>query len=105
MVHRVCRLAGSASLIDDVRAALQAEGMATAVRRHDTAALFDWLVAALSYQGISNLVAAGYMELHGTGNVARNHQKSSRRHLPRLTSYWHFHDCRIQQDQPDLLGA
>ena len=48
VVHGVCCLAGSPSLIDDIRAELRADGIATAIRRHDTATLFDWLVAALS---------------------------------------------------------
>ena len=70
MVHSVCCLAGAASLIDDIRAELRADGIATAIRRHDTATLFDWLVAALSYQGISDQVAAEYMERHGSATWA-----------------------------------
>jgi hypothetical protein len=65
VVHSVCCLAGAASLIDDIRADQRAEGMPTAIRRHDTATLFDWLISALSYQGISDQVAADYMERHG----------------------------------------
>jgi hypothetical protein len=94
MVHSVCCLAGSASLIDDVRAELRADGIATAIRRHDTATLFDWLVAALSYQGISNQVAAEYMEQHGSATWADIDQKAGQGvTCPRLTSYWHFYDC------------
>jgi hypothetical protein len=40
-----CRIAGSPSFIDDVRESLEAEGVPTAVRNRDTAALFDWLVS------------------------------------------------------------
>ena len=40
VVHGVCCLAGSASLIDDLRAELRAEGVPSAVRRHDTGTLF-----------------------------------------------------------------
>jgi hypothetical protein len=64
-IHSVCCLAGSASLLDDIRAELRAEGVPSAIRRHDTAVLFDWLMAALSYQGISDRVAFNYMEAHG----------------------------------------
>src|SRR5689334_17609484 len=70
VVHSVCCLAGSASLIDEVRAELRADGVATAIRRRNTATLFDWLVASLSYQGISNQVAAEYMERHGSATWA-----------------------------------
>ena len=76
MVHSVCCLAGSAGLIDDIRAELRADGIATAIRRHNTATLFEWLVAALSYQGISNQVAAEYMEQHGSATWADINQKA-----------------------------
>ena len=65
VVHSVCCLAGAASLIDDNRADLRAAGIPSAIRRHRTATLFDWLVSALSYQGISDQVAYDYMEQHG----------------------------------------
>jgi hypothetical protein len=44
VVHSVCCLSGSASLIDDIRADLRAERIPAAIRRHDTATLFDWLI-------------------------------------------------------------
>ena len=65
VVHGVCCLAGAASLVDDIRAELRAEGIPSAIRRHDTGTLFDWLMSALSYQGISDQVAYEYMERHG----------------------------------------
>ena len=65
IIYRVCCLAGVGDLLDKIRAELRADRIPTAIRRHDTAALFDWLVAALSYQGISDRVAAEYMERHG----------------------------------------
>ena len=48
VVHKVYCLAGAASLIDDNRADLGAEGIPAAIRRHDTATFFDWLTSALS---------------------------------------------------------
>ena len=71
VVHSVCCLSGAASLIDDNRADLRAEGIPSAIRRHDTATLFDWLVSALSYQGISDQVASDYMERHGRATFAQ----------------------------------
>jgi len=65
LILRVCHLAGSASFVDDAREALAAEGVHAAVRTRNTAALFDWLVSILSYQGISDQVAFDYMERHG----------------------------------------
>src|SRR4029077_10523648 len=63
LVHAVCCLAGSASYLDDIRADL---GISRAVKDHDTPALFDWLIEVLSFQGISDAVAAGYMAQHGS---------------------------------------
>src|SRR6202011_2704300 len=66
VVHSVCCLAGAASLIDDIRADLQTKGIPTAIRRHDTATLFEWLISASNYQGISDRVAAESVERHGS---------------------------------------
>ena len=111
VVHSVCCLAGSASLIDDIRADLRADGIHSAIRRHDTATLFDWLMSALSYQGISDQVASEYMERHGRAQwhdidvkVAANPT------CPKLVSYWHFHGCRYDKisrtcSEPDHIDA
>ena len=66
MVHAVCCLAGSPSYVDDIRADLRERGIIRAVRDHDTPALFDWLIEALSFQGISDSVAAGYIARNGS---------------------------------------
>ena len=98
VVHGVCCLAGSASLIDDLRVELRAEGVLSAIRRHDTANLFDWLIAALSYQGISDRVAFGYMERHGRARWADIDAKLSRgTTCPKLESYWHYYGCQYDK--------
>jgi hypothetical protein len=111
VIHGVCCLAGSASLIDDIRAELRSEGVPSAIRHHDTAPLFDWLLAALSYQGISDRVAYDYMERHGRAQWCDIEQKlSAGTTCPKLQSYWHFHDCRYDKlsrtcGEPDHIGA
>jgi hypothetical protein len=65
LINRVCCLAGSADLINKIRADLDADGVRAAMRKRDTAATFDWLIEALSYQGISDQIAYDYMEQHG----------------------------------------
>jgi hypothetical protein len=109
LILRVCQLAGSTTILDDARASLEADGVASAIRNRNTAVLFDWLVGALSYQGISDQVASDYMERHGqaTWHVIESdlgHAPS----CPKLTSYWHFHDCRYNKSrytcaEPDHL--
>jgi hypothetical protein len=99
VVHGVCCLAGSASLLDDIRAELRAEGVHSAIRRHDTGTLFDWLTAALSYQGISDRVASDYMERHGRARW-RDIEEAMLGHgatCPKLPSYWHYHGCRYDK--------
>ena len=95
VIYRVCCLAGSASLIDNIRADLDADGVRVAMRKHDTAAVCDWLIAALSYQGISDRIASEYMERHGYvrwDDIAQRRAHGAA--CPKLKSYWHFHGCR-----------
>jgi hypothetical protein len=94
VIYRVCCLAGSASLIDKIRTDLDADGVRAAIRKRDTAAVFDWLIAALSYQGISDQIAYDYMEQHGYVRWDDINQKlAGGAACPKLISYWHFHDC------------
>jgi hypothetical protein len=98
VVHGACCLAGAANLIDELRADLQADGVPTAILRHDTAKLFDWLVAALSYQGISDRVAHDYMERHGWARWQDIEAKlGDGPTCPKLQSYWHYYDCRYDK--------
>ena len=57
LIHAICGLAASPTWIDDIRADLRADKVQAAVRNRDTAVVFDWLMAALSYQGIADQVA------------------------------------------------
>ena len=54
LLHSVCCLAGDPEFLARRNSAGK-NSLAAAIERHDTAALFDWLVEALSYQGIANL--------------------------------------------------
>src|SRR5262249_34229372 len=65
LIHAVCGLAGSANLIEEIRADLSADKIRAAIRNRDTGPVFDWLMSAVSYQGISDHVAYSYMEKHG----------------------------------------
>jgi hypothetical protein len=110
VIYRICCLAGSASLIDNIRADLDADGVRAAMKKRDTAAVFDWLMSALSYQGIADQIAYDYMEQHGyvrwhdiDGKLARGAS------CPKLKSYWHFHGCRYAKlsrtcTEPDHIG-
>jgi hypothetical protein len=98
IIHAICGLAGSPSLIDDIRADLAADKVRSGISRGDTAAVFDWLMAALSYQGISDQVAYEYMERHGRATWHDIDQKLGRGvRCPKLKSYWQFHGCRYDK--------
>ena len=111
LIHAVCGLAGSATWIDDIRADLRADKVQAAIRHLDTAVVFDWLMAALSYQGIADAVAYDYMERHGRAAWRDIEQKLGRGvSCPKLKSYWHFHGCRYEKAsrtcaEPEHIGA
>jgi hypothetical protein len=111
LIHAICGLAGSPTLIDEVRADLRADKVRAAIRSRDTGPVFDWLMAALSYQGISDQVAYEYMEKHGRVTWRQIKQGLDRgASCPKLKSYWQFHDCRYDKisrtcAEPDHIRA
>jgi hypothetical protein len=97
-VHATCCLAGSASYLDDLRADLRDCGIIRAIRDHDTPALFDWLVETLSFQGISDSVAAGFIAQHGNVRWAEIADGLSLPpSCPKLAGYWRFYGCRYHK--------
>jgi hypothetical protein len=110
VIHAVCGLAGSPTLIDEIRAELRTDKVSAAIRNRDTGPVFDWLMSALSYQGISDQVAYEYMEKHGRATWRQIKEGLDRgAHCPKLRSYWHFHDCRYDKisrtcAEPDHIG-
>jgi hypothetical protein len=111
IIHAICGLAGSATWIDDIRADLRADKVQAAIRHRDTAVVFDWLMAALSYQGIADAVAYDYMERHGRAAWRDIDQKLGRGvSCPKLKSYWHFYGCRYEKAsrtcaEPEHIGG
>src|ERR1700732_3068843 len=98
LIHAICGLAGSPTLLEEIRADLRADKVRTAIRSRDTGPVFDWLMAALSYQGISDQVAYDYMEKHGRVAWRQIKQALDRgASCPKLKSYWQFHDCRYDK--------
>jgi hypothetical protein len=98
LVHATCCLAGSASYLDDVGAELRGRGVIRAIRDRDTPALFDWLIEASSFQGISDTVASGYMAQHGSVRWSEIAEALSRQpSCPKLGGYWRFYDCRYHK--------
>lgn len=98
LVHSVCCLAGDMQFLRR-RASRGKQSLAAAVERHDTARLFDFLMEAMSYQGIADRVAYGYMQRHGRATWADIEASlAASPSCPRLRSYWQFHDCRYRKE-------
>ena len=100
LIESVCLLAGSPDYLDSVRADLKG------CRKHPratvlaTAAAYDWLIRAMSYQGISDEVARNYMTDHGVSTwaeVARTLE--TKPDCARLISFWHFADCQYRKGE------
>ena len=98
LIRQICSLAGEPTLIEDSRAEFAYIGLLEAIQRHDDGAIFDWLIEAVSYQGVSDAVAATYMEEHGCVSAADIRRAIAKQpSCPKLTSYWHFDGCGYQK--------
>jgi hypothetical protein len=81
------------------------------VAQRDTSKIFDWLLSAFSFQGISDEVARGYIRKHGTvtwSDIAGSLDASPS--CPLLQTYWHFDGCRYDKgsfscSEPDHIDA
>ena len=77
------------SYLQDVQDRLASDGIQAAVVRHDTQAVFDWIVRLLARQGISNAAAEAFAERAGSprwADVSERLARSAR--CPRLRNYW-----------------
>jgi hypothetical protein len=98
LIKAICALAGEPTLIEDSRAEFAYSGLLDAIQRHDDGAIFDWLIEAASYQGVSDAVAATYIDEHGcisAIDIARG--LKTKPPCPKLRSYWHFNGCGFRK--------
>ena len=98
MVRQVCRISADTGWLDDLHDEAAAEGIIAAVENHNTPVIFDWLMWILSFQGISDAVANGYMAQHG--NIRWSEIEEALANDPRcdkLQGYWAFSDCGYQK--------
>ena len=98
LVNTVCAVAGSVSFLDDVDAEARHAGLARAVSAGRTQRIFDWLVTAFSYQGISDQVAQQYIDEHGNATWAGIEASLTQApSCPKLRSYWAYEGCRYDK--------
>jgi hypothetical protein len=97
--------------LDDIRTDARKAGILEAIASRNTPKIFDWLLNAFSYQGISDQVARGYIRKHG--NATWSDIERSLRDTPScplLHTYWHFDGCRYDKgsfscSEPDHFDA
>ena len=98
LIRSVCDLAGPRDLIDDARVELAAAGVIEAVARRRDATIFEWLMNAVSYQGISDAVATGYIEGHERISAASISKALRRKPSCRkLQGYHRFVGCNYRK--------
>jgi hypothetical protein len=111
LIHATCCLAGSPSYLQDIRADLRRAGVIRAVMDHDAPTLFNWLVQALSFQGVSDAVASEYMATYGSVgwlDIATGLARAPC--CPKLYAYSEFHGCRYRKashtcGEPEHIGS
>ena len=98
LVHEICCLAGPPSFLDDLRREIGRSGVRRAVKDRDTPALFDWLIEILSFQGISNSVASGFIARNGSVRWADIAETlATPPSCSKLHGYWLFDECKYRK--------
>jgi hypothetical protein len=111
IVRRVCAIAGQPDWVDELRDAADRHGLVAAVTNHDTSVIFDWLIWELSFQGISDAVAAGYIDRNGNVTWAEIAEAvATDPGCDKLDGYWAFTGCGYRKGlhtcaKPDHLAS
>jgi hypothetical protein len=111
LIEAVCCSSGSSSFVEDIRADRSPKGLHSAVVKGDTPALFDWMMESVTFQGISNQVAASYLREHGSVTWLQIERALLEKpSCPRLASYWTYEKCQYNKtsaccSEPEHLEA
>src|SRR6266404_4643652 len=110
LVTEVCRTVGRLNWMGEHRRRLRSSGVSHAVRDRDPRVLFDWLMGGLSYQGVSDAAAEGYIAAHGNVTYAAVEEglRSTSSRCPKLGGFEAFVGCGYRKtaqtcSNPDLL--
>jgi hypothetical protein len=111
LIRAVCAVAGSLSFLDEIDEEIRHAGLDQAVASGKTPPIFDWLLTAFSFQGISDRVARSYIEKHGAASWSK--MEASLEASPscqKLETYWDYVGCRYDKGsftcaEPDHIGA
>jgi hypothetical protein len=110
LLDTVCMIAGSETLIGDPQHQSTLR-LRAAVTEHDTELLFETLMEAFSFQGISDDAVLKYMDQHG--RVTWRDIERAMAHpgdCSKLISHWAFHGCGYEKAsgicaEPDYVSS
>jgi hypothetical protein len=111
LIRTVCTVAGSLSFLDEIDEEIRHAGLDHAVASGNTRPIFDWLLTAFSFQGISDRVARSYMEKHGTASwSAMEANLKTSPSCQKLNAFWDYVGCRYDKGsftcaEPDHIDA
>jgi hypothetical protein len=109
LVCHVCEISGQHNIIKDIRRSFRGSGLLDAIQRHDDDVIFNWLVEAISYQGISDAAADSYIAEHGMIAAADIREAVSGNCCVKTSSYWRFENCGYRKtkrncNEPQIFG-
>ncbi len=93
-IARVALALAPVHFLAETQARMAENGVAAAVRAHDTGALYTWVVSLSRLVGISDFVADSYAA--GRGDIVYDEVTTALARPPacrRLQSHWHFNGC------------
>jgi hypothetical protein len=96
-IRRAFLRGASSNFLDGLQAEQRSAGIRKAIRQHDNRRLFGWLVNTLSYQGVSDRVASGFIQRNGTVDWVDAEKAVERASCPKLQSHWHFEGCNYRK--------
>jgi hypothetical protein len=98
-------------LLDEIDDEFRHAALDQAVASGDTPPIFDWLLTAFSFQGVSDQAARSYMEKHGSASWAiMEASLQACPSCPKLQTYWDYEGCRYDKGsftcaEPDHIDA
>ena len=97
LIDTICTIAGSDSFPTAADPA-PSNRLRSAIADHDTPYLFEWLVEAFSFQGVSDAAATAYMNRHGRLRWSDVEEALARpRSCPKLLAHWTFQRCGYEK--------
>lgn len=101
------------NFIADLEAEARLKGIDFAVANSDTPVIFDWLLTAFSFQGVSDQAAWTYLRANGTATWGAMEAALRARPYPacpKLRSFWHYEGCRYDKGsfscaEPDYIDT